>query len=182
MAGVFVLVWTCSACSFLESTRIVSCAWVRLWDNVILVLVSFAISSVSSIASHASAYSTSTVLTWAYVSCVWFTEAPYPIPMGRRCWFLADLVAPVGLCKIFLDGLPGFQSNLHVFSLFIGFLHPSCPEDHQVSDVIGVLDASANSNTSSICSKRSTIGSRSDHPWFIFCSLSSISMVDMVPW
>ena len=31
--------------------------------------------------------------------------------------------------------LPVFQSNLHVFPLFTGFLRPSCPEDQQVRDI-----------------------------------------------
>ena len=78
--GVFALVWTCSACSFLESTKIVSCAWVRLYNNLrlMLVMVRFDIASLSSIAAHASACSASAVLTWDYVSCVWFADAPYP--------------------------------------------------------------------------------------------------------
>ena len=78
VAGVFAFVWTCSYCSCLESTKIVSRDWVRLWDNVRLMLVRFAIASLSSIASHASACSASAVLTWKSVTCVWFSDAPYP--------------------------------------------------------------------------------------------------------
>ena len=48
---------------------------------------------------------------------------------------LADLVAPVGLCEIVFESLPDYQPNLYVFPLFTGFFHPSCTEDHQVSDV-----------------------------------------------
>ena len=76
--GVFALVWTCSSYSCLESTKIVSCAWVRIWNSVGLVLVRFAISSLSSIAAHASTCSASALLTWVSVSCVWFFDAPYP--------------------------------------------------------------------------------------------------------
>ena len=71
-------VWTCSACSCLESTKIVSCVWIRLWDNVRFMLMRFAISSLSYIAAYASSCSASAVLTWDYVSCVWFAHAPYP--------------------------------------------------------------------------------------------------------
>ena len=45
MSGVFALVWTCSACNLLESTKIISCALVRLRDNVRLILVRFPIAS-----------------------------------------------------------------------------------------------------------------------------------------
>ena len=78
VAGVLVFVWNCSACSCLESTKMVSCAWVRLWDNMRLMLVSFTIASLYSIAAHASACSASSVLTWASVSCVWFSDTSYP--------------------------------------------------------------------------------------------------------
>ena len=55
--------------------------------------------------------------------------------MGFSCCFLSDLVAPVGLCEMVFESLPGFQSNLHVFSLFTEFFHPSCPENQQVRDI-----------------------------------------------
>ena len=78
VAGFFVLVWNFSAGSCLEITKIVSCAWVRLLDNVRLMLMRFAIVSLSYIYAHASDCSASTVLTWASVSCIWFADAPYP--------------------------------------------------------------------------------------------------------
>ena len=74
----FCLVCTCSARSWLKSTKIISCAWIRIWDNVRLTLVRFAIVLLSYIATYASDCSSSTVLTWASVSCVWFADSPYP--------------------------------------------------------------------------------------------------------
>ena len=78
VSGVFFSVWTRSACRCMESTKIVSCAWFSLWDNVRLILVRLSIVPLYSIAAHASDYITSEVLTWACVSCVWFSDAPYP--------------------------------------------------------------------------------------------------------
>ena len=49
--------------------------------------------------------------------------------MVRHCCFLEDLLAPVGLCEMVFEILPGFKSNLHFFPLFTGFFHPSCPEE-----------------------------------------------------
>ena len=74
--GVFALVWTCSSYSCLESTKIVSCAWVRLCDNVRLMLVRFTIASLSYIDENMSACGSSTVFTWASVSCVLFDDSP----------------------------------------------------------------------------------------------------------
>ena len=78
VAGLFALVWTCSACSCLENTKFISCACVRHWDNIRLMLARFAIASLSSIATLASVCSASAVLTWDSVACVWFSDAPYP--------------------------------------------------------------------------------------------------------
>ena len=84
------------------------------------------------------------------------------------------------------ESLSGFQSNLHVFPLFIDSFHPYCPEDWQVSDVDHF--PSWDWGVSGFCklqsffnfSNRSTIGIRNNHSCLIFCSLSSMSMGEMV--
>ena len=110
------------------------------------------------------------------------------IPMGRYYCFLADLVAPLGLWKMVLESLTGFQFNLHVFPLFTSIFRISCPKDYQVSKIDHF--SSWYWGVSSFCklhyfynfSKRFTIGSMRNHYWFILCSLSSIYMGDMVTW
>ena len=69
-----------------------------------------------------------------------------------------------------------------------GFFYLYCPEDQQLSnvdhftywgwDVSGFYKLHYFFN----CSKFSSIGSRSNHYCFIFSSLSSMSMGEMIPW
>ena len=54
-----------------------SCSWVRLWEIVRLMIVIFSIILLSSSAVFSSACSSLTLITWAFVLCAWFAEAPY---------------------------------------------------------------------------------------------------------
>ena len=95
VVGVFYFDWDCNACSCFESTNIVSCACVRLWGRSMFILARLAIASLSSIAVHGSACSTSEVMTWVYVLCVWFfdvhTYGPPLLPScgsDSACWLV----------------------------------------------------------------------------------------------
>ena len=78
VSGLLEFIWSYRVCSFLESTKISSCSWVKLWDSVMLVLVRFDIASLSSIESFASSCSVSAVIIWESVTCLWYSEALYP--------------------------------------------------------------------------------------------------------
>ena len=78
VVGVFDFAWVCNSCSWFESTILLSCACVSLWERIKFRLARFAIASLSSIAAYASACIASALLTWASVSCVWFSVAPHP--------------------------------------------------------------------------------------------------------
>ena len=177
VVGFFVLLWTFIAYSCLESTKIVSCAWVRLWDNVSLMLVRFEISSLSSIAAHTIDCSASVVLIWASVSCVWFSDAPYP--WGSDVAFLRICYCLEACAKLSLKNCQVFSPTCMSSNCSQAFTIPHLLRISRYAILttfppgIGVLAASENSTPSSICLKRSTIGSRSDHSCLIFFSLSS---------
>ena len=73
----FVFDWAWNACICIESTKIIFCDWLSLRNRFKLMLARFAMASLSFIDSHASAYIASIFVNWDYVSCAWFSEAPY---------------------------------------------------------------------------------------------------------
>ena len=90
-------------------------------------LVKFSLFSLSYIVVFTSAYSASSVITWVSVSCSWFSEAPHP--WEAAIVFFADMLAPVCLIKLILEGLPVILANLHIFPLLTGFFHTPNSED-----------------------------------------------------
>ena len=71
-----------------------SCSWVRLWESVRLMIVIFSIVSLYFIVIFSNACSSFTLITWAFVLCAWFAEAPYT-------WAVAvDFFGSISACML----------------------------------------------------------------------------------